>query len=168
MTTAILAGLSDQCILVRTNLCSVRPLFYPMIPKFQQFVDKSSKKSRFHPLTALIYCLRVNQYEKETAETPLEEWMRYLKDGFIRPDTTVPGLQKARECLRVLSMSDQERKSYERYLYNKVYEEDVVETAREDGWFEGYDEGKAEEREIMIQKLRVLGFDDQLISEVTG
>ena len=139
-----------------------------MIPKFQQFVDKSSKKSRFHPLTALIYCLRVNQYEKETAETPLEEWMRYLKDGFIRPDTTVPGLQKARECLRVLSMSDQERKSYERYLYNKVYEEDVVETAREDGWFEGYDEGKAEEREIMIQKLRVLGFDDQLISEVTG
>ena len=37
--------------------------------------------------------------------------MQYLKDGYIRPDTTTPGLQKARECLRVLSMTDDERKA---------------------------------------------------------
>ena len=110
------------------------------------------------------YILRVNQYEKETPETPLEEWMQYLKDGYIRPDTTTPGLQKARECLRVLSMTDKERKEYEYYLYNKVYEEDVVETAREDGWFEGYDEAVLE----MVNKLKAEGMDVETISRITG
>ena len=110
------------------------------------------------------YILRVNQYEKETPETPLEEWMQYLKDGYIRPNTTTPGLQKARECLRVLSMSEEERKEYEYYLYNKVYEEDVVETAREDGWFEGYDEAVLE----MVNKLKEEGMDAETISRITG
>jgi predicted transposase/invertase (TIGR01784 family) len=110
------------------------------------------------------YSLRVNQYEKERAETPLEEWMQYLKIGYIRPDTTAPGLQKAREKLRILSMSDEERRSYERYLDNKLYEEDVVETAHEDGWFEGYDEAILE----MVQKLKDEGMDDETISRITG
>jgi predicted transposase/invertase (TIGR01784 family) len=110
------------------------------------------------------YILRVNQYEKERAETPLEEWMQYLKIGYIRPDTTAPGLQKAREKLRILSMSDEERRSYERYLDNKLYEEDVVETAHEDGWFEGYDEAILE----MVQKLKDEGMDDETISRITG
>ena len=118
------------------------------------------------------YILRVNQYEKETAENPLEEWMLYLKDGYIRPDTSAPGLQKARERLRVLSMTDEERKEYEYYLYNKVYEEDVVETAREDGWFEGYDKGEAKGRSDaileIIQKMKSEGLDDETICRLTG
>lgn len=125
------------------------------------------------------YILRVNQYEKETPETPLEEWMQYLKDGYIRPDTTVPGLQKARECLRVLSMPDNERKEYEYYLYNKVYEEDVVETARLDGRQEGLAEGLAEGLEKGVEKgraetleevskrLKDMGIDEGTIARVT-
>lgn len=35
-------------------------------------------------------------FDKEAA-TPLEEWMRYLKDGIITFDTTTPGLSEARE-----------------------------------------------------------------------
>lgn len=126
------------------------------------------------------YILRVNQYEKETAENPLEEWMLYLKDGYIRPDTSAPGLQKARERLRVLSMTDEERKEYEYYLYNKVYEEDVVETAREDGWFEGYGKGEADGEAKgeakgrsdafleIIQKMKSEGLDDETICRLTG
>ena len=126
------------------------------------------------------YILRVNQYEKETADTPLEEWMLYLKDGYIRPDTTTPGLQKARERLRVLSMPEKERKEYEYYLYNKVYEEDVVETAREDGWFEGYDKGQAD-GEVkgraegrndtileIVNKMKAEGLDETTILRLTG
>jgi predicted transposase/invertase (TIGR01784 family) len=118
------------------------------------------------------YILRVNQYEKETPETPLEEWMQYLKDGYILPNTTTPGLQKARECLRVLSMTDKDRKAYERYLYNKVYEEDVVETAREDGWFEGYDEGEVKGRNEaileIVQKMQAEGVNPETIFRLTG
>ena len=108
--------------------------------------------------------------------------MRYLQTGYIKPDTTVPGLQKARQKLRVLSMTDQDRKEYEYYLYNKVYEEDIVETAREDGYDEGYDAGeesgeesglnkgmeigKAEEREKTIRKMKSMGLDDSVIEEI--
>nr|MCR5645390.1 hypothetical protein [Bacteroidales bacterium] len=114
------------------------------------------------------YIIRVNQYEKETAETPLEEWMQYLKDGYIRPDTTAPGLQKARERLRILSMPDDERKAYERYLYNKVYEEDVVETAREDGYEDGYEAGEAETTLNIVQKMEAAGMDPATIAQLTG
>ena len=109
------------------------------------------------------YIIRVNQFEKESAETPLEEWMLYLRDGYIHPDTTTPGLQKARECLRILSMPEAERKAYERFLYDKVSEEDTIETAREDGWFEGYDEAILE----ITQKMKNAGIDEELISEIT-
>ena len=128
------------------------------------------------------YIIRVNQFEVKSPQTPLEEWMRYLQTGYIKPDTTVPGLQKARQKLRVLSMSDQDRKEYEYYLYNKVYEEDIVETAREDGYEEGYDAGeesglnkglekgmemgKAEEREKTIRKMKSMGLDDSVIEEI--
>ena len=120
------------------------------------------------------YILRVNQYEKEKAENYLEEWMMYLKSGYISPDTTAPGLQKAREKLRVLSMTDKERKRYEWYIDNKLYEEDVVESAHEDGWFEGFDEGEAigeakgeeKERNNLMEKMRSLGFDEQVITEI--
>ena len=128
------------------------------------------------------YIIRVNQFEVESPQTPMEEWMRYLQTGYIKPDTTVPGLQKARQKLRVLSMTDQDRKEYEYYLYNKVYEEDIVETAREDGYDEGYDAGeesglkrgmekgreigKTEEREKTIQKMKSMGLDDSVIEEI--
>ena len=47
------------------------------------------------------YILRVTKFDKKTVETPLDEWMRYLKEGYIDPNTTAPGLQKAREKLRI-------------------------------------------------------------------
>lgn len=81
-------------------------------------------------------------------------------------------------------MSDKERWAYEEYLYNKVYEEDIVETAREDGWIEGYDEGmedgqatgiaqgiaqgKSEAILEMIQKMKDEGVDQETIFRITG
>ena len=43
--------------------------------------------------------VRVNEFDK-VAVTPLEEWVRYLKDGIITSETTAPGLEEAREKLR--------------------------------------------------------------------
>ena len=120
------------------------------------------------------YIIRVNQFDKKEMVTPLDEWMRYLQTGYIKPDTTVPGLQKARQKLRVLSMSDEDRKEYEYYLYNKVYEEDLVETARWDGRKEGREEGlkegmkkgKKASMEEVTKRLKAMGMDDDTIEKV--
>ena len=52
--------------------------------------------------------IRVNEFNS-VAVTPLEEWMRYLKEGVISQDTTAPGLSQAREKLRYYSMSKAEQ-----------------------------------------------------------
>ena len=42
------------------------------------------------------YIIRLNEFNKH-AVTPIEEWMDYLKTGHIKDDTTVPGLQTAKQ-----------------------------------------------------------------------
>ena len=51
--------------------------------------------------------VRVNEFNK-VAKSPLEEWVEYLKNGVISPETQAPGLQEAREKLKYYSMSDAE------------------------------------------------------------
>lgn len=126
------------------------------------------------------YILRVTKFNKKTAETPLEEWMVYLREGYISPNTTAPGLQKAREKLRILSMTDQERWDYEQYLSDKWYERDVIDYAETQAWNKawdkGYDvgeaegraEGRAEGKMEIVATMKALGFDTATIAEITG
>ncbi|MBD9166787.1 MAG: hypothetical protein EGQ00_07050, partial [Parabacteroides johnsonii] len=75
--------------------------------------------------------------------TPLDEWIEYLKDGTIRPDTTAPGLKEAREKLKYYSMSPQERLIYDRHLDAIMIQNDVIDTAKWEGRIEGIAEGEA-------------------------
>ncbi|MBO4850162.1 MAG: Rpn family recombination-promoting nuclease/putative transposase [Prevotella sp.] len=88
------------------------------------------------------FLLRVNQFN-EVAKTPIEEWMEYLKDGVIKEDTTVPGLQEAREKLNYMRMTDAERMAYEDYMISVHAAKDVILTAKADGFAEGRAEGHA-------------------------
>ena len=85
--------------------------------------------------------IRVNEFDK-VASTPLDEWIKYLKDGTIRPDTTTPGLREAREKLKYYSSS--ERHAYDEHLNVIMIQNDVLDTAKWEGRIEGLAEGKAE------------------------
>lgn len=89
------------------------------------------------------YLLRVNAYDK-IPDTHLDEWFTYLKTGRIKEDTVTPGLQRVKEKLRVLSMTPAERRAYERHIDNIMVQNDVLDTAREEGREEGRAEGIAE------------------------
>ena len=86
--------------------------------------------------------IRVNEFDK-VASTPLDEWIKYLKDGTIRPDTTTPGLREAREKLKYYSMSLQERHAYDEHLNVIMIQNDVLDTAKWEGRIEGFAEGEA-------------------------
>jgi predicted transposase/invertase (TIGR01784 family) len=100
------------------------------------------------------YVIRVNEFDKEVVDSHLEEWMDYLKNERIRPDTTAPGLQEARQRLALLNMSDVERKQYEHDIDTLVRDTDVMRTqlleaeikGRKKGLAEGRAEGLAEGR----------------------
>ena len=133
------------------------------------------------------YLVRVNQFN-DVAKTPIEEWLDYLKNEHIREDTTVPGLQEAREKLAYLHMSSEERAAYERHLDNLRIQNDVLSTARMEGWDEGMQkgiqkgiekgmeegmkegkrEGELNKAKEIARKMREKGMSADDIAEMTG
>lgn len=119
--------------------------------------------------------IRVNEFDK-VAVTPLEEWMKYLKDGTIRPDTTAPGLSEAREKLKYFSMPPKERMAYDEHLSAVMIQNDVLDSAklegkiegRADGRAEGRAEGRDEERFSIARNMKQLGIPVDVIVKSTG
>lgn len=125
------------------------------------------------------YLIRVNAYDK-IPQNPLDEWLTYLKTGKIKEDTRTPGLQQAREKLKILGMTPKERRAYEEHIDNIRVQNDVLETAHVEGFHEGYGEGRAEgieegvARGVVKERLAIattmirLNIDDEMISRTTG
>jgi predicted transposase/invertase (TIGR01784 family) len=115
--------------------------------------------------------IRVNEFDK-VAVTPLEEWMNYLKDGTIRPDTTAPGLGEAREKLKYYSMTPEDRHAYDEHLNAVMIQNDVLDSAKLEGRMEGLAEGeakgKAEANLENAKKMKAMGIDLEMIRQITG
>lgn len=117
------------------------------------------------------YLIRVNEFDK-VATTPLEEWIDYLKNGNVRPDTTTPGLKEANEKLNYMRMSREERLAYEHYLDSLRIEEDCLESAklegRAEGMIEGIAQGRVEARIEMAKNLKSMGIPPEVIMKAAG
>ncbi len=109
------------------------------------------------------YLVRVNVYDK-IPETPLDEWMEYLKTGKEKEDTRTPGLQEVKKKLQYLSMSPKERREYDAHMDNIMVQNDVLDTARD----EGYTEGRAETLSNIARNMIASGMDDANICAITG
>ena len=121
------------------------------------------------------YLVRVNAYDK-IPQNPLDEWLTYLKTGKIKEDTRTPGLQQVREKLRILAMTPQQRRDYDEHMDNIMVQNDVLETARDEGRAEGraegLEEGLAKGRASAIVEVALnmkrQGFSAEAISRITG
>ena len=115
--------------------------------------------------------IRVNEFNS-VAVTPLEEWMRYLKEGVIDDEASAPGLKEAKERLRVYSMTESERQAYVRHIDNLVIQKDMFSSAKTEGYLEGRAYGKAEGiaegRADTARNLKALGVDVATIAQATG
>ncbi|MCQ2208714.1 MAG: Rpn family recombination-promoting nuclease/putative transposase [Paludibacteraceae bacterium] len=121
------------------------------------------------------YLIRVNQFN-DVAKTPIEEWMSFLKNGVIAQDATAPGLQEAREKLRISNMNETERKEYFAHVDAIMTQNDTIENYKSEGRTEGeivgFQKGRAEgERETNLEiakKLKTMKMDIKTISQITG
>lgn len=109
------------------------------------------------------FIIRVNEFNK-VATTPLEEWIEYLKTGVIRENTTAPGLDEAREKLQYLNMTKEERMEYDSHIDAIMTQNDVLDTAKD----EGRVEGRVEEKYKIAQNLKNLGAPIDMIVKSTG
>ena len=128
------------------------------------------------------YVIRVNEFDK-LATDPLEEWIRYLKDEYISPDTTAPGLKEAKERLEFLRMTPEQQRAYDHYIDTMVRDADVYRTqmleiklarekvlaeGRAEGRAEGEAIGRAEERLINARSLKANGVPVEVIAKSLG
>ena len=128
-----------------------------------------------HKVFPEYYIVRVNAYNK-VPESPLDEWMTYLKTGKVREDTDVPGLQEVKKKLQYLAMSPKERRAYDAHMDNIMVQNDVLDTAHEEGRAEGLEEGLARGREegqmmerlAMARKMHEAGISIEQITALTG
>ena len=107
--------------------------------------------------------VRVNEFNK-VAKSPLEEWVEYLKNGVISPETQAPGLQEAREKLKYYSMSDAERYAYDEHINAIMIQNDVLGNAR----LEGMEEGRTKEKNDIARKMLANGLSIEQIALITG
>ena len=121
------------------------------------------------------YILKVNDFN-QVAKTPLEEWIYYLNTGNIPSDATAPGLEEARERLKLDSMTKDELSAYYRHLDNVVILRSNIQTERMEGMEEGMEkglkkgreEGRLEANRNTVRNLKKLGATVEFISQATG
>ena len=121
------------------------------------------------------YILKVNDFN-QVAKTPLEEWIYYLNTGNIPSDATAPGLEEARERLKLDSMTKDELSAYYRHLDNVVILRSNIQTERMEGMEEGMEkglkkgreEGRLEDNRKTVRNLKKLGATVEFISQATG
>ncbi len=131
---------------------------------FQRQTFKVDTVSQLYPE---YYILKVNDFN-QVAQTPLEEWIYYLNTGEIPDQAQAPGLNAARERLKLDCMSKDELKAYYRHLDNIVILRDNINTERAEGRAEGLEAGRQEERRQNAIRMKAKGFPTQDIADITG
>jgi len=101
------------------------------------------------------YILRVNNFNK-VAENTLDEWFYFLKNSEVKDGFKAKGLDKAKEKLQYESLTEEEKKMYDRFQENRRIENSVTYTA------------KQEEKRNIAKAAILEGFDDAIISKLTG
>ena len=131
---------------------------------FQKQTFKADMVSQLYPE---YYILKVNGFN-QVAKSPLEEWIYYLNTGEIPSNATAPGLDEARQKLKLAMMTRNELAAYYRHLDNIVILRNNIITEREEGRAEGRAEGAMNKAIEAARFLKASGSPIALIMGATG
>ena len=131
---------------------------------FQKQTFKADTVSQLYPE---YYILKVNGFN-QVAKSPLEEWIYYLNTGEIPSNATAPGLDEARQKLKLAMMTRNELAAYYRHLDNIVILRNNIITEREEGRAEGREEGAMNKAIEAARFLKASGSPIALIMGATG
>ena len=93
------------------------------------------------------YIIKVNGFN-DVAKDTLDEWIYYLKNNSIKDEFTAKGLDRARSILAFESLSEEEKRQYERDADQRVLRDSEIFTALK----KGRNEGKAERDRLEAER----------------
>ena len=135
---------------------------------FQKQTFKADTVSQLYPE---YYILKVNGFN-QVAKSPLEEWIYFLNSGEIPSNATAPGLDEARQKLKLAMLTRIVLAAFYRHLDNIVILRNNIITEREEGRAEGRAEGREEgamNKAIEVARfLKASGSPIELIMGATG
>jgi predicted transposase/invertase (TIGR01784 family) len=105
------------------------------------------------------YILKVNNFNK-VAQSTLDEWIYFLKNSEVKDSFKAKGLDKAKEKLRYESLTDLEKKMYDRSVENRRIEMSVEYTREIEAKHEAIIE--------IAKNLIALGLDSATIAKGTS
>ena len=116
------------------------------------------------------YLITVERY-KNIVKERIDEWIYMIKNSEIAEGSSSKNIDKAKQKLAEINMTEAERKTYEKYLINLAKDKDVVNTAKEEGREEGREEGEIigmkKKAKTTAIKLIKKGMPNEEISEIT-
>ena len=82
------------------------------------------------------FLITVERYQN-IMKKRIDEWIYMIKNNEVAEGSTSRNIDKARQKLAAMNMTDEEKKRYEKYLINLIRDKDVLNTSKEEGIFQG-------------------------------
>lgn len=116
------------------------------------------------------YLIRINAFRKVVADA-MDEWMNFLKNNSINPDTTAPGLAEARKKLVYARMSKEEQLRYDRRLESLVNEKEAMFESEIRGEERGLKKGEKlgiekGEKQRAVETARMMKADNEPLEKI--
>jgi len=129
-------------------------------------------KEEVYELLPEYWLIKVNSFD-DIAKDTLDEWIYFLKNEEIRDDFSAKGLDKAKQELDIMKLSDEERRAYSRYQDNLHYQASMAESTWTAGMMEGEKKGiekgiEQGRRSVALNLLQSGVLDIEKIAEMTG
>ena len=131
------------------------------------FQKQTFKVDEVYQLYPEYYILKVNDFNR-WSKTPLDQWLYFLANSDIPEDADAPGLKAAKEKLQFIHMNREEQIAYDRYWMDRAILKNSMFTARGEALMEGRAEGQRLEKIQNARKMKELGVEAHVISQVTG
>ncbi|MDU9048977.1 MAG: Rpn family recombination-promoting nuclease/putative transposase [Candidatus Electrothrix sp. Rat3] len=131
-----------------------------------QLSDEQRKlygRDKLHEIFPEYYLIKVNNFD-DIAKDTLDEWIYFLKNEEIKNDFKAKGIEKAKQELDILKLSDEERRAYERYQDDLHYQASMVESSYTVGVMKGIEKG-TEQGVIQGEKQKALQIAMNLIKK---
>lgn len=113
------------------------------------------------------YLIRVEKYQN-IIRKKIDEWIYLIKNNEVKEGSTAKNIEKAEEKLAYLNMNEAERERYLQYIIDLKREEDIVNTAKEEGESKGVKKGKKEQQFLTAKLMKEDGEPTEKIMRFTG
>ena len=145
------------------------------ILQLSQHQKRQFGKSEVSQIFPEYYILKINRFD-DTTRNSLDEWIYFLKNEEIMDNFRAKGLREAKRKLDIMKLPPKERAIYKRREENRIYQESMIFTAKEEGRQEGLREGleKGIERGLKKGKTEIAkgmlrdNLDIEVIAKYTG